>query len=201
MRAPLLLSVLFGIACAAESKTAAEAAVDSGTDSADIPVGPSFVEDAADGLSVAAVDPERYLGVWYEIASSPSFQQSSCAGTTAEYSLRDDGDVRVINRCYIGSLDGALNEIEGKASFLDDTYARLLVDFGFGFTAPYTIVELDGDESSDPYSFAVVTSAGVALWVLSRTPQMDEDLYDTLVTRAAARGYPADTLIRTAQPE
>ena len=201
MRATFLLAAFFGIACADTPKTATPGSTDTATDTAEVFEGPTFVDDAADGLSVERVVPERYLGVWYEIASSPSFQQSACAGTTAEYSLRDDGDVRVINRCYVGSLDGALNEIEGKASFLDDTYARLLVDFGFGFTAPYTIVELDGATDDAPYSFAVVTSAGVALWVLSRTPQMDDDLYATLVARAAERGYPADTLIRTTQPE
>lgn len=160
-----------------------------------------FVEDAEDGLSVVALDPARYLGVWYEIASSPSPQQSACAGTTADYSLRDDGDIRVLNRCYLGSLDGSLNEIEGKASTLDDTYARLLVDFDLGFEAPYYVVELDGQAGDEPYEFAVVSSAGFALWVLSRTPQMDPELYDLLVERATERGYPADTLIMTEQPQ
>ena len=160
-----------------------------------------FIEDAADGASVVAVEAERYLGVWYEIASTPSPQQSMCTGTSAEYSLRDDGDVRVINRCYLDSLDGELNEIEGSARFVDDSGARLMVDFGFGFEAPYNIVDLDGASGDQPYGFAVVSSPGFALWILARDPQVDPELYTLLVDRAMERGLPADELIETLQPE
>ena len=185
-------------ACTAPSDDTADTA---GGDAAATETGTTFVPDAADGLSVEAVEAERYLGIWYEIATTPSPNQSECTGTFAEYSLRDDGDVRVINRCYLGSLDGTLNEIEGKASFADDSGARLLVDFGFGFTAPYNIVDLDGSEGDAPYEFAVVSSPGFALWILSRTPQMDPELYGTLLTRAAERDLPADRLVETLQPE
>ena len=163
--------------------------------------GVSFVEDAADGLSVVAVEPERYLGVWYEIAASPSPQQAACTATQAEYSLLDNGDIKVVNQCNLGSLDGDLNIIEGSASFIDDSYARLLVDFNLGFTAPYNVVELDGTEGDAPYEFAVVSSPGFFLWVLSRTPQMDPELYDLIVERAVERGLPGDTLIETIHPE
>lgn len=211
-RPALVLYALLTAGCAAsEDKSSSESAPEAGDTGSTMkdtaqPGGdeedaPSFVADADDGQSVEAVEPERYLGVWYEIASTPSPQQASCAGTTAEYSLRDDGDVRVLNRCYLGDLDGTLNEIEGSASFVDDSYARLLVDFGFGFEAPYNIVELDGQDGSEPYSFAVVSSPGFALWVLSRTPQMDDELYATLVERALDRGLPAEGLIETLQPE
>ena len=159
-----------------------------------------FVEDAEDGASVVAVEPDRYLGVWYEIATTPSFQQTSCAGTTAEYSLRDDGAIDVLNRCYLDGLDGDLNEIEGIATPTDDTFARLLVDFGFGFEAPYDIVELDGADGDEPYDFAVVSSYGLAVWILSREPQMDAELYDLLVERARDRGLPVDELALTEQP-
>jgi len=173
-----------------------------GSDTAEAaPTGPTFVPDATDGLSVEAVEAERYLGTWYEIASTPSANQSECTGTTAEYSLRDDGDVRVVNRCYLGSLDGTLNQIEGKASFADDSGARLLVDFGFGFAAPYNIVDLDGAAGDAPYGFAVVSSPGFALWILSRTPQMDPELYGLLLQRGTDRGLPTDRLVETLQPE
>jgi len=163
--------------------------------------GLSFVEDAADGVSVVAVEPDRYLGVWYEIASSPSPQQAACTATQAEYSLLDNGDIKVVNQCNLGSLDGDLNIIVGSASFVDDSYARLLVDFNLGFTAPYNVVELDGSTGDEPYEFAVVSSPGFFLWVLSRTPQMDPELYDIIVERAVERGLPGDTLIETIHPE
>ena len=56
-------------------------------------------------------------------------------------------------------------------------------------------------QTVEPYAFAVVSAPGFALWVLSRTPQMDPELYDELVERALERGYPADEPIPTLQPE
>ena len=93
-------------ACASTPDTEPADPTDTGAAPGDEEEGYRFIEDAADGASVVAVEAERYLGVWYEIASTPSPQQSMCTGTYAEYSLRDDGDVRVINRCYLDSLDG-----------------------------------------------------------------------------------------------
>ena len=161
----------------------------------------SFIKDAEDGESVVAVEPERYLGLWYEIATTPSMQQVRCAGTTAEYSLLDDGVIGVHNRCYLDSLNGPLNQIRGTAKPIDESFARLLVDLGVGFTAPYNVVELDGKPGTAAYEFAVVSSQRRTLWVLSRTPQMDPDLYDLLVERALDRGLPADELILTEQSE
>lgn len=181
------------LACTEPAPSASDTAVSAS--------GPSFVPLADDGLSVSAVEPERYLGLWYEIATTPSGPQQSCTGTTAEYSLLDSGDIRVLNRCYLDSLDGALSEIEGSASFVDDSYARLLVDFGFGFTAPYNIVELDGSDGEEPYEFAVVSSSGVLMWVLSRTPEMDPDLYALLLERADDQDLPIDRLVETVQVE
>ena len=184
------------IACAPDADPADADAIDTGA-AADVL---SFVDLAEDGYSVAAVEPERYLGVWYEIATTPSSQQRNCAGTTAEYSLRDDGDINVLNRCYVGDLDGRLSEIEGTASFQDNTYARLLVDFGFGFEAPYFVAELDGSAGNEPYEFALVSTPGSALWVLSRTPQLDTEIYEALIARAEANDLPVDELIETEQP-
>ena len=208
-RPTLALALTMLIGCAEEDKdTAASAGVQS-TDTGDAgdtgtqgdeAAGPSFVPLADDGASVQAVEPERYLGLWYEIATTPSFQQTRCVGTTAQYSLRDDGLIGVTNRCYLDSLDGPLNQIEGTAKPVDDTFARLLVDLGVGFTAPYNVVELDGTDGDAPYDFAVVSSGGRALWVLHRQPQMDPELYELLVERALDAGLPALELIPTEQP-
>ena len=160
-----------------------------------------FVPQAEDGASVERVDPSRYLGLWYEIATTPSQQQSACSGTMAEYSLIDDETIGVTNRCYAGGLNGRLNEIQGTARPLDDSFARLVVDFGFGFEAPYTVVELYDPAGDEPYSHAVVTAANVQYWILSRTPQMDDEMYETLLDKIAERGGDPSRLIMTAQPE
>ena len=161
---------------------------------------PRFVPYASDGGSVERVDPPRYLGLWYEIATTPSRQQSACSGTMAEYSLVDDETIGVTNRCYAGGLTGRLNEIDATARPIDDTFARLMVDFGFGFEAPYTVIELFEPPGDEPYTYAAVTTSNVQYWILSRTPQMPDEMYDTIIDRVEERGGDTSRLIRTEQP-
>ena len=160
------------------------------TDTAEVlEEGTMFLPIAEDGISVEELEPTRYLGLWYEISTTPGQQQANCAGTTAEYTLQDEETIGVLNRCYLGSLDGNLNQISGIATVQDDSYARLLVDFNFGFVAPYNVVALDGAAGDEPYRYAAVASFN-ALWILSRTPQMDTELYETILTDLEDRGYP-----------
>ncbi len=181
-------------ACAPESDDAT--GVPSGDTAAVVVQESTFAPLSDDGMTVAQVDPERYLGVWYEIATTPSFQQSSCANTTAEYSLIDDETVGVLNRCTLG-VDGPENIIEGTARVVDDSYARLLVDLGFGFEAPYDIVELDGATGDAPYRYAAVSSMGFQWWILSREPVIDDGIRAELEERLEARGLDLSTLVDT----
>jgi len=193
----VMLAVLVG--CNAEQVRGddAGAVIDTAAASRD---GFRFIPDAEDGRSVDRVDPARYLGLWYEIATSPSQQQTACAGTTAEYTLIDESTIGVTNRCYLGSLDGRLSRIEGTARPLDDTYARLLVDLGFGFEAPYTVIDLVESDEDEPYDYATVSAAGFQFWILSRTPQIPDELYATLLERIEDRGGDSSRLVRTEQP-
>ena len=194
MRTLLLLPL---IACSASDDT--ELPEDTSTEI--IAEEPGFLPYAEDGESVEEVDAPRYLGLWYEIATTPSQQQSFCSGTTAKYSLADDGEnIDVVNRCYVGGLDGNRNRANAIARPLDDTYARLMVDFGYGFEAPYTIIELYDDPSTDEYSYAAVSSNGVSYWILSRTPQMPTEMYDQILDRIDERGGDSSRLIETEQP-
>lgn len=146
---------------------------------------------------VEHVDLERYLGTWYEIASYPAWFQKNCTAVTAEYSLRDDGLIRVINSCRKGSLEGTLKQSTGRAKVVDQTTnAKLKVSFFGPFWGDYWIVDLDPE-----YRWAVV---GVPnrkyLWILSRTSTIDEELYREIVGRLPAIGYNPDRLSRTLQP-
>ncbi len=69
--------------------------------------------------TVASVDLERYLGRWYEIASYPAWFQKNCTAVTADYSLRENGRIKVINSCRKGSLDGKAKQSTGKAKVVD----------------------------------------------------------------------------------
>ncbi len=154
----------------------------------------TFAPLATDGsTTVASLEPERYLGLWYEIASTPIAQQAACTGTTAEYTVKDDNSINVYNRCFLETLDGEENTVLGSARFIDSSYAKLLVDFGFGFEAPYNVVELDGSSSDNPYQFAAVASIG-ALWILSRTPTLEEGTLNEVLNRLEARNFPVENL-------
>lgn len=146
---------------------------------------------------VSAVDLSRYTGAWYEIARYPNRFQRDCAGdVTATYELRDDGKVRVVNSCR--EENGDLKSAEGTARVVDPaTNARLEVTFFWPFSGDYWIINLGPN-----YEYAVVGEPSREyLWILSRTPRMDEATYDVLLQRIAKQGYDTSKLVRTPQSE
>jgi apolipoprotein D and lipocalin family protein len=148
--------------------------------------------------TVAEVDLERYMGTWYEIASYPQWFQEGCTGTTANYAMRDDGRVDVLNRCFKGGLDGEEDAAEGIARVVDtDSNARLEVSFFRPFWGAYWVIELGQD-----YDYAVVGHPGRDyLWILSRSPQMDAALYRGILTRLEQdHQYDVSRLQLTPQP-
>ena len=147
--------------------------------------------------TVDSVDLERYLGKWYEIASYPMRFQKGCTATTATYSLRDDGLIKVVNRCRKDSLDGKAKEAVGRARVVDrETNAKLEVSFFGPFWGDYWIIDLGPD-----YEYAVVGHPSRDyLWILSRTPTLDDDTYDEILSRLAEMGYPLGRLQKTLQP-
>jgi len=151
--------------------------------------------------TAASVDVQRYMGTWYEIAKYPIIFERGLVGVTAEYSLRDDGAVRVVNGGFKGSFDGSKSTVEGKATVADTaTNAKLTVQFGpipFSLFGPnYWIIDL-----GENYEYAVVSSrCRNTLWILSRTPHMDSQVYDAIVSRLAAKGFDTQRLELTPQP-
>ena len=139
---------------------------------------------------VENVDLNRYLGRWYEIARIPVWFQKDCScGTTAEYTLVKDGVVSVVNRCC--TIDGEMKEARGRAWVVDKkTPAKLKVSFfslfGFWlFGGHYWIIDLDPD-----YRYAVVGHPKRTLgWILSRTPQLSQEVLDGIAERLEANGY------------
>ena len=142
------------------------------------------------------VELERYTGTWYEIASFPQSFQRGCTATTAVYTLRRDGEIDVLNRCRKGSLDGKEKSVRGRARVVDrTTNAKLSVTFFRPFRGDYWIIDL-----ADDYSYAVVGHPSRDyLWILSRTPTMDDATWEGIMTRLQAQGYETKRLARTAQ--
>lgn len=134
---------------------------------------------------------ERYLGTWYEIARLDHPFERGLSQVSAEYSLREDGGVRVLNRGY-KAKDGKWKEAEGKAYFVQDPQTGFLKVSFFGpFYGSYVIFELDPD-----YRYAVVSGPDTSyLWILARDRKLDEGLKRDLIARAAARGFDTSGLI------
>jgi apolipoprotein D and lipocalin family protein len=143
--------------------------------------------------TVPKVDLGRYAGRWYEIASFPQSFQRGCTDSRADYRLRDDGTVEVLNSCL---RDGRVDTAKGKAWVADKaTGAKLKVSFFWPFKGDYWVIEL-----GDDYEYAVVSAPSMKyLWILSRTPQMDEQRYREIVGRLKDRGFDVAKLSRTPQ--
>lgn len=120
--------------------------------------------------AVSHVDLQRYLGTWYEIATIPQRFQKGCVGVAAEYSLRKNGDIQVLNTCLLETLDGEVRTARGKARVVDrTTNAKPKVCFFGPFWGAYWIIGLDMD-----YRWAIVGHPDRNyLWILNRSPQMD----------------------------
>jgi apolipoprotein D and lipocalin family protein len=145
---------------------------------------------------VGNVDLSRYAGRWYEIARLPNRFEKKCADSvTATYTLRSDGKVDVVNRCR--KANGEYTTAKGKAKIVDKkTNAKLKVTFFWPFYGDYWILDLGPN-----YEYAVVGAPNRDyLWILSRTPQLDEQLYQRLLRELATRGFATDRMIRTSHP-
>ena len=148
--------------------------------------------------TVPYVDIERYMGKWYEIARFEQRFQKDCVGVTATYSLNENGSVKVLNECRLKTLDGKYKSAEGCAKVADKmTNSKLRVTFFWPFYGDYWVIDL-----GENYEYAVVGAPNRDyLWILSRTPQMDEQQYAEILQRLQEQHYDISKLMRTLQPE
>jgi apolipoprotein D and lipocalin family protein len=141
---------------------------------------------------VIGFDIHRYLGTWYEIARLDHSFERGLERVTAEYSYRDDGGIKVVNRGF----DPAKNrwkETTGKAYFVGDSnLGRLKVSFWGPFYGAYNIIGLDKKN----YSYSLVCGPQKSyLWILAREPHMEESLKFELIAKAKALGFETDKMI------
>ncbi len=159
---------------------------------------PAVNRDSSRQLTtVASVDLKRYLGTWYEIARFDHSFERGCVGVTANYSENPDGTIRVVNRCRKQTLTGPEDIAEGTAQVQDRTSnAKLSVTFFWPFEGDYWILALGTN-----YEWALVGEpSGRYLWILSRTPRIEDALRQSLIVKLVALGYKTDALIWVQQP-
>ncbi|ABI39656.1 Lipocalin family protein [Shewanella sp. MR-4] len=139
---------------------------------------------------------ERYLGKWYEIARLDHSFERGLTQVTAEYSLKADGGVKVINRGYSADTQ-QWKEAEGKAYFVNgDEEAYLKVSFFGPFYGSYVVFGLDQQD----YQYAFISGPDTDyLWLLARTPTVSPEVMKQFVEMASARGFDTNSLIYVEQ--
>lgn len=148
--------------------------------------------------TVASVDLARYQGTWHEIARLPMIYQKDCLQSEAQYRLKEDGEVAVLNRCRTDK--GLWQEAEGTAWPQEEGQtSRLWVRFHnlVSYLLPwmtrghYWVLYLDPD-----YKMSLVGSPDRKfLWLLAREPQLSQAERDVLLKVAAEQGYEVKSLI------
>lgn len=149
-----------------------------------------------DGIQpVGGFEPDRYLGRWYEIARLDHRFERGLTKVTAEYSLNPDGSIKVVNK-GVSESTGKRKIATGRAKFVQGSeLGYLKVSFFGPFYGSYVIFELDKEN----YNHALVAGPNRSyLWVLSRHPDMDSSIYQSLVERAQEQGFATENLIKVA---
>lgn len=130
---------------------------------------------------------ERFLGRWYEIARFDHYFERGMENTMATYYLRTDATVEVLNT---GMKDGEPAEAKGMAK-MTETPGLLRVSFFGPFYSDYRIMMVDS-----AYQYALIGGGSDDyLWILSRTPKLDDDTKDLILNEATRRGYDIGKLI------
>ena len=152
---------------------------------------PSYREADAPISSIATFDAERYTGLWYEVASYPTFFERGCTDTTAVYELIAPGTISVLNSC---ARDGGISRISGEARLVGPGRFKLRLD-GVPVEADYWVLWVD-----EGYRTAVVGSpSGGSGFILNREPDIPADRLTAARQVLAFNGYELDDLKMTEQ--
>lgn len=135
---------------------------------------------------------ERYLGKWYEIARLDHSFERGLTRVTAEYDLRQDGSLRVVNRGYLAN-ENRWKEAVGKGYFVNKTDQGFLKISFFGpFYGSYIVFDLDHEN----YKYSLVCGPDLSyLWILSRSPELNDEVKNSLIEKAASLGFDVSKLI------
>jgi len=142
--------------------------------------------------TVKSVDLKRYTGTWYELASYPQFFEKGCSHVKATYTSKK-GYIEVFNQSVKNNKP---NNIKGKAFVVKNSgNAKLKVQFFWPFKGNYWIIDLAED-----YSWAIVSDPKRStLWILSRTPKMEDKLYNSLIAKLESKGFSKEKIVKMVQ--
>lgn len=138
---------------------------------------------------------EKYQGTWYEIARLPNSFEKGLKCVTANYTLKKNGKIRVLNKGYSEKKE-KYKEAKGAAYVPNQDFpGQLKVTFFWPFAGDYYIITLD-----EAYQYALVGDPSRKyLWILSRTKQLDENIYNKLTDKAREAGFDVGKLLKIEQ--
>ncbi|TMM46326.1 lipocalin [Colwellia ponticola] len=145
---------------------------------------------------ISNFDVNKYKGKWYEIARLDHSFERGLSRVTAQYTVKDDGSVLVINRGFSDN-ENKWTEAEGKAYFVNEnTEGYLKVSFFGPFYGSYVIFELEREN----YQYAFVSGPNVDyLWLLSKTPTVKPEIIEKFILMSKERGFNTNNLIFVSQ--
>ncbi len=184
----LLFALLFALPALAADVDGGAPQVEAATDV--FPPGPPTFD-------TVALDREKFLGRWFEIARYDMFFERGCVAVTSTYTRIDEADLKVVNRCVKDKLDGPVKNVEGKSWAPDPQKepGKLKIQFFWPFSGDFWVLDVAPD-----YSWALVGNGKKSsAWIFSRTSTLPEPLYLALVARLKARGYDPAKLLRIPQ--
>ena len=134
---------------------------------------------------VQPFDKRKYMGMWYEIARLPNRFEKNLKNLTEEYSLNEDGSIRVITRAYNFEKNKPV-EAEGKAKFKGpETRGKLEVAYYLPIYLDYNVLDIDED-----YHYALVSGSSLDyLWILSRENSIPDDIKTRFLSKAESLGF------------
>ena len=152
---------------------------------------------AQNAVATKSIDPQRYLGRWYEVARIPNSFQKNCEAATSDWARSGDGQYAVVQTCRTGSPSGPPKTWKGAGRVLDPVKAQIRIGFFGGFIKQdYVVVD-----RADDYSWCILSTATPKFfWIMSRRPVMSQQLKATLVARSRQLGFDVTPLVYDQQP-
>jgi apolipoprotein D and lipocalin family protein len=147
--------------------------------------------------SSAGIDPEHYLGRWYEIARLPNRFQENCSAATSDWTRQSNGQFDVVQTCHIGTPTGPAKIWRGAGRVVDPSTSVIRIGFFGGFLhMDYRILD-----RADDYSWCILTNGNPKfVWIMSKRPNMPPAQKTVIVARAKRLGFNISALIYDEQP-
>jgi apolipoprotein D and lipocalin family protein len=132
---------------------------------------------------------DKYLGKWYEIARYDHSFEKGCKDVSANYSKRDDGKIKVVNRCIKNGKEKVANAVAKFEG--DENVAHLKVSFFWPFYGNYKVIYLD-----EKYQYAIIDGGTYDyFWILSRKKKIAPSVLNDLIRKAQNFGYDLNKMI------